>query len=65
MPEPTVFLSRKFPNCSIIRPNQTEGAAMRAVQGLINDGLFIGQPQEFFAVIRELAEEADQARRLC
>jgi Ferritin-like domain len=28
MPEPTVFLDRKFPICSIIRPSQTEGAAL-------------------------------------
>ena len=32
MPEPTVFLSRKFPRCSIIRPTETKGAAMGALQ---------------------------------
>ena len=31
MPEPTIFLDRKFPICSIIRPTETEGAAMGAV----------------------------------
>ena len=34
MPEPTVFLNRKFPICSIIRPTQTKGAAMGAANAL-------------------------------
>jgi hypothetical protein len=63
MPEPTIFLSRKFPVCSIIRPTQTHGAAMGAAKALTDDGLFIGQPPEFFAVLHELAEEADEAER--
>jgi hypothetical protein len=63
MPEPTIFLSRKFPVCSIIRPTQTEGAAMGAVKALTADGLFIGQSKEFFAVLRDLAEQADEAQR--
>jgi hypothetical protein len=62
MPEPTVFLSRKFPPVSIIRPTATQGAAAGAVKALIADGLFIGQSKEFFTVLNELAEEADQAR---
>jgi hypothetical protein len=63
MPEPTIFLSRKFPVVSIIRPTETEGAAMGAVKALTADGLFIGQSREFFALLRELAVQADQARR--
>jgi hypothetical protein len=63
MPEPTVFLSRKFPVCSIIRPTETEGAAMGAVKALTADGLFIGQSPEFFAVLRQLATQADEAQR--
>ena len=63
MPEPTIFLSRKFPHVSIIRPTQTRGAAMGAVKALTDDGLFIGQSKEFFRVLRELAEAADEARR--
>src|SRR6266550_5375820 len=43
MPEPTVFLSRHLPPCSIIRPTDPKGAAMGAVQALTGDGLFIGQ----------------------
>jgi hypothetical protein len=62
MPEPTVFLSRKFPIVSIIRPTQTKGAAMGALKALTDDGLFIGQSPEFFAVLRRLAKAADAAR---
>ena len=61
MPEPTIFLNRKFPVCSIIRPTETEGAAMGAVKALTNDGLFIGQSPKFFEVLTELAEDADAA----
>jgi hypothetical protein len=63
MPEPTIFLDRRFPICSIIRPTQTTGAAMGAVQALAADGLFIGQSQEFFAAATALAKAADAARR--
>ena len=63
MPEPTVFLNRKFPRCSIIRPTATKAAAMGAVNALTQDGLFIGQSGEFFEFLRELAEEADEAER--
>ena len=61
MPEPTVFLDRKFPVCSIIRPTETHGAAMGAVAFLTKTGLFQGQSDEFFAVLTELAEAADAA----
>jgi hypothetical protein len=63
MPEPTVFLSRHFPPCSIIRPTETKGAATGAVNALTNDGLFIGQPKDFFQFLKDLAEDADEARR--
>ncbi len=63
MPEPCPFLDRKFPVVSIIRPTETEGAAMGALQALTADGLFIGQSKEFFAVMQNLATEADKARR--
>jgi hypothetical protein len=63
MPEPTIFLNRKFPIVSIIRPTQTKGAAMGAVKGLTADGLFIGQSPAFFELLRDLAEDADEARR--
>jgi hypothetical protein len=63
MPEPTAFLSRKLPACSIIRPTATKGAAMGAVKALTADGLFIGQSKEFFKFMRTLAVEADLAVR--
>ena len=62
MPEPTIFLDRKFPVCSIIRPTQTQGAAMGTVRAFTADGLFIGQSPEFFAVLQDLAKAADAAR---
>ncbi len=63
MPEPTAFLSRKLPACSIIRPTATKGAAMGALKALTADGLFIGQSPEFFKFMRTLAIEADLAVR--
>jgi hypothetical protein len=63
MPEPTFFLSRKFPPVSIIRPTETEGVAMGALKFLTDDGLFRGQSQAFFDFMTELAQEADAAKR--
>jgi hypothetical protein len=63
MPEPTVFLDRKFPICSIIRPTETVGAAVGAVTGLAGSGLFAGQSQAFFDAATALAQAADAATR--
>jgi hypothetical protein len=63
MPEPCPFLNRKFPRCSIIRPTRTKGAAMGALTALTADGLFIGQSPQFFALLQDLAADADAARR--
>src|SRR6476646_8195703 len=62
MPEPTIFLQKKFPAVSIVRPTNTAGAAMAALDALTADGLFIGQTPPFFAFLRQLAQAADQAR---
>jgi hypothetical protein len=62
MPEPTIFLSRRFPVCSIIRPTETEGAAMGALKFLTESGLFRGQSPEFFRFMRRLARNADAAQ---
>ena len=62
MPEPCPFLNRKFPVVSIIRPTATKGAAMAAVNAFTADGLFIGQSGQFFALLRDLAADADAAR---
>jgi hypothetical protein len=63
MPEPTSFLSRKLPACSIIRPTATKGAAMGALKALTSDGLFIGQSKDFFKFMKSLAIQADLAAR--
>ncbi len=63
MPEPTVFLSQSLPACSIVRPTGTKGAAAGALKFLTDMGLFIGQSPAFFALMRDLAEDADDARR--
>ncbi len=63
MPEPCPFLSPQLPICSIIRPTNTNGAAMGAVKALTADGLFMGQKPAFFAALTELAAEADAAQR--
>ena len=63
MPEPCPFLSRKLPVCSVIRPTETKGAAMGALRFLTAMGLFSGQSPEFFELMRNLAEDADKARR--
>ena len=69
MPEPTFFLNKKLGMVSIIRPTETQNAATGALQGLIDDGLFIGHTSKsgksdgFLELLRQLAEEADDARR--
>jgi len=63
MPEPCPFLSRKLPRCSIIRPTETKGIATGVVNFLTAMGLFKGQGSEFFALLLDLAEDADEARR--
>ena len=62
MPEPTIFLDRKFPVCSIIRPTETDGAATGAASFLTATGLFNGQSQGFFDTLFTLADEADDAQ---
>jgi ferritin-like protein len=69
MPEPTFFLNKKFGPVSIIRPTETKGAAMAALNSLIKDGLFIGHTSKsgksdgFVELLTDLAEDADEARR--
>ena len=63
MPEPCPFISRKLPKCSVIRPTETKGIAMGVVNFLTAMGLFIGQSLAFSRLMRDLAEDADEARR--
>jgi len=65
MPEPCPFISTHLPRCSVIRPVATEGIGAGVVQFLTNMGLFLGQSPEFFAVLNQLATEADAAQRVC
>jgi hypothetical protein len=62
MPEPCPFLDRSLPICSIIRPTETSGVAIRTLQFLTDMGLFIGHSPAFFALINQLAQAADHAR---
>ena len=62
MPEPCPFLDTSLPIVSIIRPTNTEGVAMGALQFLTDMGLFIGQSPAFFAYMTQLAQDADHAR---
>ena len=61
MPEPCPFLSRNLPIVSIIRPTNTQGAAMGALRFLTDMGLFTGQSPAFFAYMTQLAQDADHA----
>src|SRR2546430_5299080 len=64
MPEPTVFLRRRFLICAIIRPTETRGAAIAALNASTADGLLIGQPSAFFTLLDGHARAADAAHRL-
>jgi len=69
MPEPTIFLNKKFGPVSIVRPTETRNAARGAVQGFVDDGLFNGhgfgtkKSDGFVEKMFELAAEADEAQR--
>jgi len=63
MPEPCPFINTSLPACSVIRPTNTTGAATGALKFLTAMGLFIGQSQDFFSYLTELASAADAAQR--
>ena len=64
LPEPTDFISKELPPCSVIRPSLTEhGGAVATIVSFTNDLLFAGQTQEFFETIMALAIAADAAQR--
>jgi len=61
---PCEFIDPNLPLCSVIRPISTkQGGAVATVAFFKDDGLFIGQGQDFLNRLNELAEEADEARR--
>ena len=63
MPEPTIFLKRSFPAVSIVRPTNTQEAALTLFNAVAAEEVFRGQSQEFFTTLRRLAKEADDASR--
>lgn len=63
LPEPCPFINTSLPVCSVIRPTNTTGVAMGALRFLTAMGLFIGQSQDFFSYLTELASAADAAQR--
>jgi hypothetical protein len=63
-PVPCEFISPHLPLCAVIRPTGPGQIDARgAIQGAIDDGLFVGQPNEFPQLLLQMADEADAARR--
>jgi hypothetical protein len=58
-PVPCEFINPRLPLCAVIRPLQF--TATDAINGFIQDGLFIGQSPAFTALILDLAKRADAA----
>jgi hypothetical protein len=56
-PVPSEFIHPNLPHCAVIRPIQI--TATDAINGFIQDGLFIGQSSTFIATILDLAKKAD------
>lgn len=56
-PVPCEFISPALPHCAVIRP--IEISATDAINGFVQDGLFIGQSPGFFNKIFNLAAQAD------
>jgi len=64
MPEPTHFLNPALGPVAIIRPTSTANSgAVAAIKSLQDDGLFIGQGNDFLSFVFNLAEQADAAFR--
>ncbi len=64
LPEPTDFISKQLPECSVIRPSLDQNAgAVATIRAFIDDLLFAGQSPEFFETVMALAHAADAAQR--
>jgi hypothetical protein len=64
LPEPCNFISKSLPRCSVIRPTSTQnGGAVATVKAFTEDGLFVGQSDEFLELAMQLAVAADSVRR--
>ncbi|HWX51904.1 MAG TPA: hypothetical protein VNY34_01345, partial [Solirubrobacteraceae bacterium] len=64
LPEPTQFISKNLPACSVVRPTLDEnGGAVATINSFIADQLFKNQSDQFFSKVMELAKAADAAKR--
>jgi hypothetical protein len=64
LPEPTQFISKSLPACSVVRPTLDEnGGAVATINSFVADKLFEGQNEQFFSKVMELAKAADAAKR--
>jgi hypothetical protein len=64
LPEPSAFLHRSLPDCSVVRPTlDRNGGAVATIKSFIADRLFEGQSARFLNTIHQLASEADAAQR--
>jgi hypothetical protein len=64
LPEPTQFISRDLPACSVVRPALDQNAgAVATIKSFTADQLFKGQSPRFFDTVMRLAREADAAER--
>jgi hypothetical protein len=64
-PVPCEFIHASLPLCAVIRPTSAgQIDAVGAIESLITDGLFIGQPQSLLNLLLNLAQEADAAQRI-
>ena len=64
LPEPTQFISKDLPLCSVVRPSLAEfGGAVATIESFTADRLFQGQSAKFFREVMTLAKAADASRR--
>jgi hypothetical protein len=64
LPEPTQFISKDLPLCSVVRPSLAEfGGAVATIESFTADRLFQGQSTKFFREVMNLAKAADAAHR--
>jgi hypothetical protein len=64
LPEPSHFIRKDLPVCSVVRPTLDANAgAVATIKSFTADRLFEGQPRKFFDTVMRLAREADAAQR--
>jgi hypothetical protein len=64
LPEPTQFLRKDLPACSVVRPALDQNAgAVATIKSFTADKLFEGQTPKFFSSVMQLARDADAAHR--